>query len=286
MVPSKPLVGTACPASRIFFARRHPPKVCASLPFNSTVAEASSISHPANESSMPGAVTPVAGQRPLSVIDRVKSEKALAAAAAAAEADGTQTYTRGPKGEVDTDRLMKLQWTQELLAQPGMQTVLTCGAMSKAPEPGAANAIDPDHLFLSLLRQDLIRDLLFLWNPRERAFRTLMSVGMDVCGHPSIVHGGFTSAMIDETTGGLVYELKKTGELGEGSAFTARLEVDYKRPMPSNSDVICTARVEKVEGRKIWTVAEVADRPGGEVYAIGRALYVTPRSQVEKQQKQ
>lgn len=31
--------------------------------------------------------------------------------------------------------------------------------------------------------------------------------------------------MIDETTGGLVYELKKAGELGEGSAFTARLEV-------------------------------------------------------------
>lgn len=117
---------------------------------------------------------------------------------------------------------------------------------------------------------------------------------MDVCGHPSIVHGGFTSgqwgqpepegfasgqcgwpqpegwhvtprcwaqrhwvsaaapctplardlcplppvatltiadvslchaAMIDETTGGLVYELKKAGKLGPGSAFTVRLEV-------------------------------------------------------------
>lgn len=35
---------------------------------------------------------------------------------------------------------------QELLEQPDMQTVLTCGAMSKASQPGAANAIDPDHL--------------------------------------------------------------------------------------------------------------------------------------------
>ncbi len=33
--------------------------------------------------------------------------------------------------------------------------------------------------------------------------------------------------MIDETTGGLVYELKKAGGLGEGSAFTARLEVGW-----------------------------------------------------------
>ncbi len=114
-----------------------------------------------------------------------------------------------------------------------------------------------------------------------------------------------------------------------------RPQVDYKRPMPSNSDVICTARVEKIEGRKvrragrhtacdpcwrgvlmavawrftsrslyrspllfeqasplrrthpmqIWTVAEVADRPGGAVYATGRALYVTPRSQAEKQEQ-
>ena len=47
--------------------------------------------------------------------------------------------------------------------------------------------------FLSLLRQDLIRDLLFMWNPAQRAFHTLLSVGIDVCGHPRIVHGGFTS---------------------------------------------------------------------------------------------
>lgn len=46
---------------------------------------------------------------------------------------------------------------------------------------------------MTLLRSDLLRDLLFLWNPRERVLHTCMSVGMDVCGHPSIVHGGFTS---------------------------------------------------------------------------------------------
>lgn len=35
---------------------------------------------------------------------------------------------------------------QELLATPGMVTLLTCGAMSQPLEPGAANGIDPDHL--------------------------------------------------------------------------------------------------------------------------------------------
>jgi hypothetical protein len=82
---------------------------------------------------------------------------------------------------------------QEMLAQPGAQTLLTCGAMSKVPDAGSVNAIDADHLFLSLLKQDMVRDLLFLWNTQDQAFHTLISIGLDVCGHPSIVHGGFTS---------------------------------------------------------------------------------------------
>lgn len=62
---------------------------------------------------------------------------------------------------------------------------------------------------MSLLRQDLIRDLLFLWNPQRKELHTLMSVGMDVCGHPSIVHGGFTSGARSGAAG------------GEGTAGTA-----------------------------------------------------------------
>jgi hypothetical protein len=57
-----------------------------------------------------------------------------------------------------------------------------------------------------------------------------------------------------------VYELKKAGELGEGPAFTARLEVDYKAPMPASADVLCTARVEKIEGRKVGLPAPTAAR--------------------------
>jgi hypothetical protein len=35
-----------------------------------------------------------------------------------------------------------------------------------------------------------------------------------------------------------------------------------------------------------WTVAEVRDRPGGKLYAVGRALYVTPRSHPTAEQQQ
>ena len=47
------------------------------------------------------------------------------------------------------------------------------------------------------------------------------------------------AAMIDETTGGLVFELKKAGELGPGSAFTVRLEV--RGPRFGSGGVGCPA---------------------------------------------
>lgn len=58
-----------------------------------------------------------------------------------------------------------------------------------------------------------------------------MPLARDLCPLLSVVTCGIAdaslclAAMIDETTGGLVYELKKAGKLGPGSAFTVRLEV-------------------------------------------------------------
>ena len=73
--------------------------------------------------------------------------------------------------------------------------------------------------------------------------------------------------------------MKKLGLLGEGPALTAHLEVDFKRPLPVNIVVCCTATVLSIEGRKFWVHAEMLDKPGGVVFASGKALYVTPRQQ-------
>lgn len=181
-----------------------------------------------------------------------------------------------PAKPEDLDYLLKLPWVAELMSEPGSRPA--AAAMS---EPAAINGVDPDHLFLSMLREGLVRDVMFLYNEEADAFHTLIATSCDVCGHSGIVHGGFTSAVLDETTGGLVYEMKKHGRLGPGPAFTARLEVDYKMPVPAGTTICCCAKVEKVEGRKIWTVAELRDYPGGQLFAQGRALYVTARQPAE-----
>lgn len=211
----------------------------------------------------PGAAT--ADGAAVSALNRVRSERALKAAQAGAEAT--------------PDVLSRVDWVQALYAQPGMELLVTFGAMSSG---GArVGGVDPDHLFHAMLRQRLIADIAFMYRPGSDAgppvFHTLVAMGPDVAGHPRITHGGFTAAVIDETTGGLVFELKKADQLGAGPAYTAHLEVDFKAPLPVGIVVCCTAALVSVEGRKIWVAAEMMDRPGGKVFATGKALYVTPR---------
>jgi acyl-coenzyme A thioesterase PaaI-like protein len=180
----------------------------------------------------------------------------------------------GVDGGPSADVLSSLGWVQALYAEPDTTLVAACGAMADTLLP---QGVDPDHLFLSMLRQSLIKDICFLWNPRLHVFHTLVALGPDVAGHPRVTHGGFTSAVLDETTGGLVFELKKAGLLGPGPAFTARLEVDFKRPLPVSIPTLCSARLLSIEGRKVWVAAEMLDRVGGVVFATAKALYVTPR---------
>lgn len=79
------------------------------------------------------------------------------------------------------------------------------------PQPASSNPAPPLSLcpqFLGLLRQEIISDVMFLFNPESGFFHSLIAMGPDVCGHPCTVHGGFTSAVIDETTGALFIGLR------------------------------------------------------------------------------
>ena len=213
---------------------------------------------------MPGAKVAepeVATKRAPSPLPRIRSENAL----------------KTSQGEsIGIDVLSNIDWVQDLFAEPDTDLLATCGAMSSNK---ANTGIDPDHMFLTMLRQRLIDDICFMFNAKQQIFHTLVAIGTEVAGHPRITHGGFSASLIDETTGGLVFELKKAGLLGEGPAFTARLEVDFRKPLPTDMVVICTAKVLSIEGRKIWVSAEMLDKPGGIVFATGKALYVTPKQQ-------
>lgn len=71
--------------------------------------------------------------------------------------------------------------------------------------------------------------MLCTFNAQKREFSSLITLGTNVCGHPTIVHGGLTAAIVDETLGGLNYLLKSHGMLDPGPAFTVHMTMDWKK---------------------------------------------------------
>ena len=55
------------------------------------------------------------------------------------------------------------------------------------------------------------------------------------------------------------------------------VQVAYKAPVPASTSLICTASLDSLDGRKAWVSAQVLDKPGGTLYATGKALFVIPK---------
>ena len=68
-------------------------------------------------------------------------------------------------------------------------------------------------------------------------------------GPPGSVHGGFVAAAFDEVLGA-------TQSLGGTPGMTGRLIVHYRSPTPLNTELRFVGRLDRVEGRKIFTTGE------------------------------
>ncbi len=107
------------------------------------------------------------------------------------------------------------------------------------------------------------------FDKKRRQFHAVVSLGKDVCGFPMTVHGGLTAAIFDETFGGLGICMWKDGALGfRPPAYTARLEVDYKKKIPAGSIILCSTSVESIDDRKVRLACGLTEKAGD---AISRA---------------
>eukprot|EP00884_Botryococcus_braunii_P015233 jgi/Botrbrau1/2393/Bobra.0395s0025.1 len=179
-------------------------------------------------------------------------------------------------GELDlsSDKgVLAIDWVKELAQSPGIRPVLTTDALICE-----TTDLSPDHMFAAFIRGGLVHDLLSLYNEDEKCLYAILSLGDNICGHPKTVHGGLTSAIIDENIGVLNYILKRDRIVPHGPSFTVHLEVDYRKPIPAGSHVLCISELEKAEGRKCWVKASIWSRPNGDLYAEGKALFVIPKS--------
>lgn len=84
-------------------------------------------------------------------------------------------------------------------------------------------------------------------------------------GPPGCVHGGFIAAGFDEVCG-------LAQSLGGQPGMTGRLTVSYRSPTPLGRPLRYEARIDRIEGRKIYTTATLhrPDEGAGEASGDGR----------------
>ena len=159
--------------------------------------------------------------------------------------------------------------------RPGALKVLDAEALLAQEHP----FLEDDHMFSAFVARGIIRDLEGYYFPSLKQFSAIICLGREVAGFPRVVHGGLTAAIFDEAFGGLLFSLKKDGNVATawGPCYTVALEVAYKHKIPAGATVLCTAELESMEGRKMWFKAKMSDGPEGKTYATARALFVAPR---------
>jgi len=104
-------------------------------------------------------------------------------------------------------------------------------------------------------------------------------VGKDLNGHTDIVHGGIISLLIDDTFG-WGYEAmvnrngKSYGDEDVPIVVTANLNVDFRNPLPANSNFVIRIFHEKTDRRKLYFRARIESHDGSVLYCEAKSLFI------------
>jgi acyl-coenzyme A thioesterase PaaI-like protein len=101
----------------------------------------------------------------------------------------------------------------------------------------------------------------------ESAVRAKVIFGPRAQGAPGIAHGGSMAALFDELMGVAVWS---TGCM----AFSTNLQVHFRKMLPIPNRYIGESRIERVEGRKVWTSARLRAISGETIFAEAEGLYL------------
>ncbi|XP_077320045.1 acyl-coenzyme A thioesterase THEM4-like isoform X1 [Lithobates pipiens] len=128
-------------------------------------------------------------------------------------------------------------------------------------------------LFTRNLDQDGVGfEYSMFYNQAEKRMICIFQPGPYLEGPRGYTHGGCIATIIDATVGtGTLYTC--------GPAMTANLNINYRNPIPLGSTVLVDSRVEKVEGRKVYSSCRVRSHDEAVLHneATGLFITVTPR---------
>ncbi len=141
----------------------------------------------------------------------------------------------------------------------------------------------------SLRGDGLVEDMELYTDARDQSVAGAIRLGCSLCGHKGIIHGGITAMAFDDLFGTCFYTQVKRDLKGKAdaapAAFTANLDVNYRTPLPCGTRVIFNAKIDRIEGRKIFMSGTATNATGQVRYADATALFITPRKTEEPGKK-
>lgn len=168
--------------------------------------------------------------------------------------------------DVDSETLLRTAAAVQALAEPFH------GSERRSLHEGygeAANAGDPhgffDHSPL-LGRANPIAPPIVLRQIDESTMEGRVRFGSAYEGPPGCVHGGFVAAAFDEVLGA-------TQSMSGNPGMTAHLGVDYRSPTPLHVGLVLRGRLQRTEGRKIFTTGTL--HAGDRLCARADALFIS-----------
>ncbi|KIW45786.1 uncharacterized protein PV06_04141 [Exophiala oligosperma] len=111
-------------------------------------------------------------------------------------------------------------------------------------------------------------------NPDTIVLIHLARPGVD--GHPSVIHGGVTCAIFDETIGSCVMLHHEAASGARDTLFTATLSVNFRARTQTPNDVVVKCWLEGRQGRK-WKARGLMIDRNGLVLAEAEGLWMETR---------
>jgi acyl-coenzyme A thioesterase PaaI-like protein len=111
----------------------------------------------------------------------------------------------------------------------------------------------------------------FVWDDELREVQVRAHLGPGCQGAPGFAHGGSLFALLDEAMGMAAW---RSGH----KVLTAHASIDYRRPVRLCVDLDIRASVVRVEGRKVWTRAELL--LGDSLMAQAEGLFIATEGHV------
>ncbi|KAH9871984.1 hypothetical protein J1614_006243 [Plenodomus biglobosus] len=187
-------------------------------------------------------------------------------------------------GDAAIKRLSATPWAASLINSPEWTIAETPSRVLKPTGEDAffAETLSTDRTMRTCLTLRPIQAVDDDW-PHKKIV-TLVEIGEGLNGYPQIIHGGMAAALLDEVSG-ILLQLNTAAQLErmkrlrpsdshvKPSYFTAYLNTSYRLPVPTPGVILCTAKFDRAEGRKVWLRATIEDG-AGTVFTEGEAMFL------------